>query len=222
MLHAARYVRAAGGLDRLLDVKNGAQRTCRGHSESPRRLPNSAHARPAQRRGASHRPARAGERSRPTGSGRGRVRHRRRPRPRGHRVQSPLPPGYQQLAHRGRRAGPLLAYSTPGGPANYSGQALSDEAPPSMSVRTPTARHDLMGFVDARGFDSLPIEERRRDACAALRRCSATKRSTPLIMLIVGVQRNSRRVVRPQHSPGSWTKYGHWLRGRSVRSLGEH
>lgn len=47
MLHAARYVRAAGGLDRLLDVKNGAQqdRVPGGHSRSPRRPPpNSAHA----------------------------------------------------------------------------------------------------------------------------------------------------------------------------------
>ena len=45
MLHAARYVHAAGGLDRMLDVENGAQqdRFSAARSRSPtRRRPNSA------------------------------------------------------------------------------------------------------------------------------------------------------------------------------------
>lgn len=57
----------------------------------------------------------------------------------------------------------------------------------------------LMGFVDARGFDSLPIEERRRDALRCFASLFGDEALDPLIMLtIVGVQRNSRRVVRPR------------------------
>lgn len=62
MLHAARYVRAAGGLDRLLDVKNGAQqdRVPGDTADRPGGRRPTRRTRPAQRRGASHRPARSG------------------------------------------------------------------------------------------------------------------------------------------------------------------
>lgn len=226
MLHAARYVRAAGGLDRLLDVKNGAQqdRVPGDTADRPGGRRPTRRTRPAQRRGASHRPARSGcDGHVRSGSGRGRVRHRRHSTgpSRGHRVRSPLPPEYQQLAHhwpQGRLSKAYAAYSTPFWRASgYSGQALSDEAPVFITFDvSPHADGPgiLMGFVDARGFDSLPIEERRRDALRCFASLFGDEALDPLDYVDYrwGTEEFAPGGPTAAVPPGSWTKYGHWLR----------
>lgn len=177
MLHAARYVRAAGGLDRLLDVKNGAQQ-----DRVPGGTQQIAQAAAAQLgarvllNAAVRRIDRHGAGVTVTSDqGQAEAGFVIVAIPPAHRVaiefDPPLPPEYQQLAHhwpQGRLSKAYAAYSTPFWRASgYSGQALSDEAPVFITFDvSPHADGPgiLMGFVDARGFDSLPIEERRRDA----------------------------------------------------------
>ncbi len=212
MLHAARYVRAAGGLDRLLDVKNGAQQ-----DRVPGGTQQIAQAAAAQLgarvllNAAVRRIDRHGAGVTVTSDqGQAEAGFVIVAIPPAHRVaiefDPPLPPEYQQLAHhwpQGRLSKAYAAYSTPFWRASgYSGQALSDEAPVFITFDvSPHADGPgiLMGFVDARGFDSLPIEERRRDALRCFASLFGDEALDPLIMLtIVGVQRNSRRVVRPR------------------------
>lgn len=145
--------------------------------------------------------------------------------PPAHRVaiefDPPLPPEYQQLAHhwpQGRLSKAYAAYSTPFWRASgYSGQALSDEAPVFITFDvSPHADGPgiLMGFVDARGFDSLPIEERRRDALRCFASLFGDEALDPLDYVDYrwGTEEFAPGGPTAAVPPGSWTKYGHWLR----------
>lgn len=118
----------------------------------------------------------------------------------------------------GRLSKAYAAYSTPFWRASgYSGQALSDEAPVFITFDvSPHADGPgiLMGFVDARGFDSLPIEERRRDALRCFASLFGDEALDPLDYVDYrwGTEEFAPGGPTAAVPPGSWTKYGHWLR----------
>ena len=144
-------------------------------NRSPRRpRPNSAPCR-AQRSGASHRARHGGGVTITSDRGQAEAgfvivaippAHRSL-----HRVRSPaatrLRPTRPALA-AGPASKAYAAYSTPFWRANgLSGQTLSDKGPVFITFDVSPQGDGpgvLMGFVDARAFDSLPAEQRRRDA----------------------------------------------------------
>ncbi len=143
----------------------------------------------------------------------------------------PLPPEYPELAKhwpQGRLSKAYAAYTTPFWRANgFSGQALSDKGPVFITFDVSPACDDgpgiLLGFVDARAFDSLPADAAppRRAALLrlAVRRRGAPTRSTTSIT--VGAQRNSRRAVRPpRYRRGRGPNTGRGCVSRSGRFTG--
>ncbi len=227
MLHAARYVRAAGGLVRLLDVENGAQQ-----DRVPGGTQQIAQAAAAQLgarvllNAAVRRIDRHGAGVTVTSDqGQAEAGFVIVAIPPAHRVaiefDPPLPPEYQQLAQhwpQGRLSKAYAAYSTPFWRASgFSGQALSDEAPVFITFDvSPHADGPgiLMGFVDARGFDSLPIEERRRDTLRCFASLFGDEALDPLDYVDYrwGTEEFAPGGPTAAVPPGSWTKYGHWLR----------
>ncbi len=227
MLHAARYVRAAGGLDRLLDVDGGAQQD---------RFPGGTQ-QIAQRAAAQ-----LGDRV-VLGAAVRRIDHH----PGGVTVQaenasadaklaivaippahraaiefSPtLPREYQQLAGRwpqGRLSKAYAAYPTAFWRAQgQSGEALSDEGPVFITFDvSPSAEGPgiLLGFVDARRFDALPADQRKRHALACFAALFGDKALTPLDYVDHrwGAEPFAAGGPTAAVPPGSWTRYGAWLR----------
>ncbi len=235
MLHAARYVRAAGGLDRLLDVEGGAQQ-----DRFPGGTQQIAQLAAAELGSRVVLDARVSciERH---GSGVTVVSEKGNADagfvivaiPPAHRAaiefNPPLPPEHQELARnwpQGRLSKAYAAYSTPFWRANgFSGQALSDTGPVFITF-------DVSPDADGPGIllgSSMPAHSTRcppssaaATRCAASRRCSATKRSTRSTMpIIVGALRNSRRAVRPpRYHRGRGRNSDRYCVNRSVRSIG--
>lgn len=227
MLHAARYLRAAGGADRLLDVKDGAQQD---HipggtqqiakamaAELGSRVVLDARVRGIDRHGTGVTITFDG----------GQIEARRVvvAIPPAHRPSiaytPPLPAGYAELAQhwpQGRLSKAYAAYPTPFWRAKgLSGQALSDQGPVFITFDlSPSASGPgvLMGFVDARAFDSLPGEQRRRDAL----HCFATLFGDEALAPIDyadhrwGAEEFAPGGPTAAVPPGSWTRYGRWLR----------
>jgi monoamine oxidase len=176
MLHAARYVHAAGGLDRLLEVEEGAQQhrfpggtqqiADAAAAELGARVVLNAPVRRIERHGSGVTVT--------TDAGSAEAGFVIVAIPPAHRTSiefaPPLPAEYEQLARnwpQGRLSKAHAAYETPFWRADgFSGQALSDNGPVFITFDvSPHADGPgiLMGFVDARAFDSLPAEQRRRD-----------------------------------------------------------
>ncbi|MGO8770110.1 MAG: flavin monoamine oxidase family protein [Mycobacterium sp.] len=227
MLHATRYTHAAGGLDRLLDVENGAQQDrfpggtqqiadAMATELGPRVVLN-APVRRIDRHGAGVTVA--------TDAGQADAGFVIVAVPPAHRVSiefaPPLPGEYERLARhwpQGRLSKAYAAYSTPFWRDNgFSGQALSDGGPVFITFDvSPHADGPgiLMGFVDAREFDSLPAEQRRREA---LRCFAALFGDDALKPLDYVDQRWGAEGFAPGGPtaavpPGSWTRFGPWLR----------
>jgi monoamine oxidase len=227
MLHAARYVRAAGGLDRLLDTENGAQQdhfpggtqqiALAAAAELGDRVVLSAPVRRIDRHGAGvtitsdHAQAEAGfviVAIPPA--------HRA-----GIEFNPPLPAEYEELANhwpQGRLSKAYAAYSTPFWRANgFSGQTLSDQGPVFITFDlSPHADGPgiLLGFVDARAFDSLPTDQRRRDALRCFAALFGEEALNPLDYSDHrwGTEQFAPGGPTAAVPPGSWTKYGQWLR----------
>jgi len=231
MLHAVRYVRAAGGLDRLLDVDNGAQQdrfpggtqqiADAVAAELGARVVLDATVRRIERHGAGVTVA----------YDRGRVKagfvivaippaHRA-----AIQFDPPLPPVYSELAEhwpQGRLSKAYAGYSTPFWRAKgFSGQALSDQGPVFITFDV-SPRADgpgiLLGFVDARAFDSLPAEHRRRDALRCFAALFGDEALHPVDYVDHrwGTEEFAPGGPTAAVPPGSWTRYGPWLR----KSLG--
>lgn len=227
MLHAARYVAAAGGLDRLLDVENGAQqdRFLAGTQQIADLMAAELGSRvvlgAAVRRIDRH------------GSGVTITSDRGQADagfvivacPPEHRTDiefvPPLPAEYDQLAQRwpqGRLSKAYAAYSTPFWRAGgFSGEALSDEGP--VFITFDVSPHDdgpgvLLGFVDARTFDALPADERRRRALACFESLFGEEALKPLDYVdhCWGLEHFAAGGPTAAVPPGSWTRYGPWLR----------
>ncbi|ATA29300.1 flavin-containing amine oxidase [Mycobacterium lepraemurium] len=227
MLHAARYAHAAGGLDPLLDIEDGAQQdrfpggtqqiAAAAAAELGARVVLGAPVRRIERHG-------AGVTVR-TDLGDTEAGFVIVAIPPAHRAtiefSPPLPAEYEQLARhwpQGRLSKAYAAYSTPFWRADgFSGQALSDEGPVFITFDVsphPDGPGILMGFVDARAFDSLPAEQRRRDAL----RCFATLFGDDALKPLDyvdhrwGAEEFAPGGPTAAVPPGSWTRFGRWLR----------
>ena len=227
MLQAARYARAAGGLDRLLDVENGAQQD--RFLGGTQQIAEAA----AAELGAAvvlDAPVRRIDRH---GAGVTVTSDRGQAEagfvivavPPAHRASieftPPLPAEYERLAQnwpQGRLSKAYAAYPTPFWRANgLSGQALSDRGP--VFITFDVSPHDdgpgiLMGFADARAFDSLPTEQRRRDTLRCFASLFGDDALKPLDYVdhrwgAEGFAPGGPTAAVP---PGSWTRYGQWLR----------
>jgi monoamine oxidase len=227
MLHAARYVRAAGGLDRLLDVENGAQQ-----DRFPGGTQQVAEAAAAELGAAVvlNAPVRRIDRhgagvTITSGRGQAEAGFVIVAVPPAHRMSieftPPLPSEYEQLAThwpQGRLSKAYAAYPTPFWRANgFSGMALSDEGPVFITFDvSPHADGPgiLMGFADARAFDSLPDEQRRRDSLRCFAALFGDDALKPLDYVDYrwGTEEFAPGGPTAAVPPGSWTRYGQWLR----------
>ncbi len=227
MLHAARYVRAAGGMDRLLDVDGGAQQdrfaagtqqiAARSAAELGERVVLGS---------AVHRIEQRADGVTVTG-GKGRANARFvivavPPAHRGHIEFAPaLPAEYQQLTAgwpQGRLSKAYAAYTTPfWRSAGYSGEALSDEG--LVFITFDVSPHEdgpgiLLGFVDARHFDHLSADQRRQQALASFASLFGDDALKPLDYVDHRWGADDFAPGGPTAAvpPGSWTRLGPWLR----------
>lgn len=227
MLHATRYVRAAGGLNRLLDTENGAQQ-----DRFPGGTQQVAEFAAAElgSRVVLDAPVRRIERH---GSGvtvtsdqgqaeAGFVIVAIPPAHRHHiEFTPPLPPDYAELAQhwpQGRLSKAYAAYETPFWRAQgFSGSALLDTGP--VFITFDVSPHEdgpgiLMGFVDARAFDSLTTDQRRRDTLRCFASLYGDEALKPLDYADYrwGTEEFAPGGPTAAVPPGSWTKYGRLLR----------
>ncbi len=227
MLHAARYVRAAGGLHRLLEVEGGAQQDRfqagtqqiaeKSAAELGERIVLGAAVRRIERHGAGVTITSA--------KGNADAGFVIVAIPPAHRAAiefaPPLPVEYDQLAAcwpQGRLSKAYAAYSTPFWRGNgCSGEALSDEGP--VFITFDVSPHQdgpgiLLGFVDARSFDTLPAEQRRRKALACFASLFGDDALKPLDYVdhCWGTEEFASGGPTAAVPPRSWTRYGRWLR----------
>jgi monoamine oxidase len=231
MLHAVRYIKAAGGIGPMLDVEGGAQqdRFPAGTQQIALRM--------AEDLGDRVRLDQVVERIERvadgvvvhTTTGRQEARAVVIAVPPAHRAsitfEPGLPDGYAELAAhwpQGNLSKAYAAYETPFWRAEgQSGEALSDDGPVfiTFDVSPGDSSSDeglgiLLGFADARTFDSLEPGERRARALE----CFATLFGDDALHPIDYVDhRWSAEQFAPGGPtaavpPGSWTTYGQWLR----------
>ncbi|MDC9003240.1 flavin monoamine oxidase family protein [Mycobacterium marinum] len=227
MLHAARYVRAAGGLDRLLDVENGAQQELipggtqqiaeLAAAELGTHVVLDAPVRRIDRHGAGVTVT--------SDQGQAEAGFVIVAIPPAHRAaiefNPPLPTGYQELADnwpQGRLSKAYAAYSTPFWRINgFTGQSLSDMGP--VFITFDASPHDdgpgiLMGFVDAREFDSLSADQRRDRTLRCFASLFGDDALEPLdyVDYCWGTEQFAPGGPTAAVPPGSWTRYGQLLR----------
>jgi monoamine oxidase len=227
MLHAARYVRAAGGLDRLLDVEDGAQqdRFPAGTQQIALRMADELGDRVLL--GAVVRRIEAHDDGVTVTSDRGEVEaklvivavapaHRA-----GIDFVPALPAEYEQLTQRwpqGVLSKAYAAYDTPFWRANgCSGEALSDEGPVFITFDVSPRDEGpgiLLGFADARTFDPLPAAQRRDSALSNFATLfgDAALRPIDYVDHCWGAEPFAPGGPTAAVPPGSWTTCGPWLR----------
>lgn len=227
MLHATRYVRAAGGLDRLLDTEDGAQQDLipggtqqiaeRAAAELGDRVVLDAPVRRIDRHGSGVTVV--------SDQGEADAGFVIVAIPPAHRAgiefNPPLPPEHTELANnwpQGRLSKAYAAYEKPFWRANgFSGSALLDKGP--VFITFDVSPHDdgpgiLLGFVDPRAFDSLPTDQRRRDALRCFASLYGDEALNPLDYTDFrwGTEEFAPGGPTAAVPPGSWTKYGRLLR----------
>ncbi|MBO0677553.1 flavin monoamine oxidase family protein [Mycolicibacterium sp. S2-37] len=228
MLHAVRYVKAAGGIGRMLDVEGGAQqdRFPAGTQQIAQRIAGELGDRVllgAPVRGVQR--LDDGALRVDTSAGATTVRalivavapaHRL-----GIRFEPPLPSGYTDLARhwpQGRLSKAYAAYRTPfwrdGG---CSGEALSDEGPVFITFDVSPSGEGpgiLLGFTDAATFDPLPPAQRREQALAGFVALFGDAAGQPIDYIdhCWGAEDFAPGGPTAAVPPGSWTIYGEWLR----------
>lgn len=227
MLHAVRYVKTAGGLDRMLDTAGGAQQD---------HFPGGSHeisARIAAELGDRIRLGAVVSRIEWSAdavavtSSAGVVEARRAviavaPAQRLDIDIAPAPPiEYQQLAQRWPLGALTKAYAAYPRPfwrdRGLSGQALSDEGPVFITFDVspgPEGPGILLGFTDPRGFDALPDEQRRATALGCFTALFGEEAAAPIDYVD---QRWGAETFAPGGPtaavpPGSWTEFGRLLR----------
>ncbi len=228
MLHAVRYVKAAGGLGRMLDTEGGAQqdRFLAGTQQIALRMADELGDRVvldapvtciqrnqdgtvtvASRQ--SDFTARAVVVAIPPA-------HRA-----GIQFDPPLPTGHQELTQnwpQGHLSKAYAAYDRPFWRDNgCSGEALSDEGPVFITFDvspSDTGPGILLGFTDARMFDALPSQQRREVALAGFAALFGDAASTPIDYLdhCWGTEEFAPGGPTAAVPPGSWTTYGRSLR----------
>nr|WP_090345309.1 flavin monoamine oxidase family protein [Mycolicibacterium malmesburyense]CRL77558.1 monoamine oxidase [Mycolicibacterium malmesburyense] len=228
MLHAVRYVRAAGGLDRMLDVEGGAQqsRFPGGTQQIALRMADELGSRvvldAAVRSIETH-----SDETLTVTSSQGAVRAKAVvvAIPPEHRnaidFLPDLPAEYGKLAQhwpQGNLSKAYAAYETPFWRAKgLSGEALSDEGPVFITFDVSPSEDGpgvLLGFVDARSFDSLPPAQRRERALSGFAALFGDAALDPIDYLDHCWSAEPFAPGGPTAAvpPGSWTTYGPWLR----------
>jgi monoamine oxidase len=228
MLHAVRYVKAAGGLDRMLDVAGGAQqdRFPGGTQQIALKMAEALGDR-VRRSTVVARIERHSDGTITVSSGHGGVTAKAvvvaiAPAHRAAIDFSPaLPPEYEKLAEhwpQGKLSKAYAAYETPFWRANgCSGEALSDEGPVFITFDVSPdekAPGVLLGFTDARTFDPLPPEQRRERALAGFAALFGEEALAPIDYIdhCWGAEEFAPGGPTAAVPPGSWTTYGPWLR----------
>ena len=226
LLHAARYVKASGGLDRMLDVVGGAQQDhfIGGSHEMAQRI--AAELGDRIRLGAMVSRIEWSDDAVAVTSTAGVVEARQAivAIPPAQRLDIDIAPAlpieYQQLAQRwpqGALTKAYAAYPTPFWRAKgLSGQALSDQGPVfvTFDVSPPGGIGILLGFTDPRGFDAQPQEQRREQVLACFTALFGEEAANPVDYLD---QRWGAETFAPGGPtaavpPGSWTEFGRLLR----------
>jgi len=228
MLHAVRYVKAAGGIGPMLDVEGGAQqdRFPAGTQQIALRMADElgeavrldAIVRRIERRADGgivvHTDTEAiGARAVVVAI------------PPEHRgaitFEPPLPDGYAEVT-RGWPQGSLskayAAYDAPFWRADgHSGEALSDDGPVFITFDVSPGDEGpgiLLGFTDARTFDSLSAHDRRERAlgCFAALFGDAALAPIDYVDHCWGAEPFAPGGPTAAVPPGSWTSCGRWLR----------
>jgi monoamine oxidase len=227
MLHAVRYVNAAGGLDRMLDVVDGAQQDHFPGGTHQISTTMAAELGDRVRLGANVTRIEWSDDAVAVMSSAGVVEARRAivAIPPAHRLDldiAPAPPiEYQQLSQRWPQGALSKAYAAYPRPFwrdhGLSGQSLSDEGPVFITFDVGPESGGpgvLLGFVDARGFDALPADQRRANALAGFTAIFGDEAAEPIDYLD---QRWGAETFAPGGPtaavpPGSWTQFGPLLR----------
>jgi monoamine oxidase len=228
MLHAVRYVKAAGGLGRMLDVEGGAQqeRFPAGTQQIALRMAEELGQRVVLN-AAVHSIERRTDGTLTVGTDRGEVvakavivavppAHRA-----GIEFIPELPAEYGKLAQhwpQGSLSKAYVAYETPFWRANgCSGEALSDEGPVFITFDVSPSDAGpgiLLGFTDARTFDPLPAEQRRERVLEGFVTLFGDAAAHPIDYVDHrwGTEEFAPGGPTAAVPPGSWTTYGPWLR----------
>lgn len=231
LLHTARYVKAAGGLNRMLDTPGGAQQDHfpGGTHEMAVRMADELGGR--IRLGAVVSRIEWSEDAVAVMSSAGTVEARRAilaiaPAQRLDIDLAPAPPiEYQQLAQRwpqGALTKSYAAYSKPfWRDAGLSGQSLSDTGPVFITFDASPGSDAgyggpgiLLGFTDPRGHDALPPEQRRAAVLDNFVALFGPQAAEPIDFVD---QRWGAETFAPGGPtaavpPGSWTQFGSLLR----------
>jgi monoamine oxidase len=234
MLHAVRYVKAAGGLDRMLDVQGGAQqdRFPGGTQQIAIRMADELGACVRLNAVVRHIEQHAdGAVTVTSDQGQTAGKAVIVAIPPAHRAgitfDPALPAEYEKLAQhwpQGHLSKAYAAYETPFWRANgCSGEALSDEGPVFITFDVSPGDQGpgvLLGFIDPRTFDALPAAQRRDRALAGFATLfgDAALRPVDYVDHCWGSEEFAPGGPTAAVPPGSWTSYGQWLR-KSVGSI---
>jgi monoamine oxidase len=228
MLHAVRYIKAAGGLGRMLDVEGGAQqdRFPGGTQQIALRMAEELGERVVVN-AVVHSIERHADGTLRVCSDGGNIAAKAvvvavPPAHRGAIAFDPaLPPEYEKLTEhwpQGNLSKAYVAYETPFWRTNgCSGEALSDEGPVFITFDVSPSDSGpgiLLGFTDARTFDPLPAEERRAQALDGFATLFGDAARNPIDYLdhCWGTEEFAPGGPTAAVPPGSWTTYGPWLR----------
>ena len=227
LLHTARYVKAAGGLNRMLDTPGGAQQEHFPGGTHEMSVRMAAELGDRIRLGAAVSRIEWSDDAVAVTSSAGTVEGRRAvvtvaPAQRLDIDIAPAPPiEFQQLAQRWPQGALTKSYAAYPRPfwrdSGLSGQSLSDRGPVFITFDvSPDAAGPgiLLGFTDPRGFDSLPPEQRRAAALADFAEIFGPQALDPIDFLD---QRWGAETFAPGGPtaavpPGSWTQFGALLR----------
>lgn len=227
LLHAIRYVKAAGGLDRMLDVDNGAQQDhlAAGTHQIAVRMAEQLGERvvvSAVVTGIEHSDAGVEVTSTAGSVTAKAVVVAAPPQHRGAITFSPgLPAGVDRVSRawpQGALSKAFAAYDTPFWRADgRTGQALSDRGPVFITFDVSPGGDGpgvLLGFVDARHFDDLDAPQRRERAldCFADLFGARARHPVDYVDFSWGTEPFSPGGPTAAVPPGSWTSVGRWLR----------
>lgn len=228
MLHAVRYIKAAGGLGRMLDVEGGAQqdRFPGGTQQIALRMAEELGERVALNT-IVRRIERRSDGTLIVGSDRGDITTKAVivAIPPAHRADiefdPALPPEYEKLTEhwpQGNLSKAYAAYESPFWRTNgCSGEALSDEGPVFITFDVSPSDEGpgiLLGFTDARTFDALTPEQRREQALEGFVALFGKAAGSPIDYVdhCWGTEEFAPGGPTAAVPPGSWTTYGPWLR----------
>ena len=228
MLHAVRYIKAAGGIGPMLDVEGGAQqdRFPSGTQQIAQRMAEELGDR-VRLQSPVHRVERTadGTVAVHTEAGETTARAVVLAIPPAHRAAiafaPELPAAYSELAKNWPQGNLSKAYAAYDKPfwrtEGRSGEALSDDG--SVFITFDVSPGDdgpgvLLGFTDSRTFDPLPVDARRQHAldCFATLFGDAARTPIDYVDHCWGAEPFAPGGPTAAVPPGSWTSYGEWLR----------